>query len=122
EELAGLLAALDAFIEEDDDTVLGEWHERAERIAAALESVDTLTVELANGAKTDAVTSVVVTVDEDEAPLSASELVLALRQENPRMFVGADDVHQAQFMINPRCLPDAEVEYVVDRITANLER
>lgn len=121
EELAGLLAALETFIEEDDDAVLGEWHERAGRIAAALGSVDALEVDLANAAKTDAVSTVVVTVDEDEAPLSASELVLLLRRENPRVFVGTDDVHRAQFTINPRCLPDSDVEYVVDWITVNLE-
>ncbi|WP_122091219.1 aminotransferase class V-fold PLP-dependent enzyme [Halalkalicoccus subterraneus] len=121
EELAGLLAALDAFIEEDDEAVLGEWHERAERIAAALESVDSLEVELANAAKTDAVSTVAVTVGED-APLTAAELVLSLRRENPRVFVGADDVHRSRFTINPRCLPDSEVDYVVDRIVAHLER
>lgn len=121
EELAGLLAALDAFIEEDDDAVLSGWHERAERIAAALKSVDTLEVELANAAKTDAVSTVVVTVGED-ASLTAAELVLALRRENPRVFVGADDVHRSRFTINPRCLPDSEVDYVVERIVDHLER
>lgn len=121
EEIAGLLAALDAFIEEDDDAILNEWHDRAERIAAELDSVDALEVALANGEKTDAVTSVLVTVDEDAASVSASELVLALRRENPRVFVGADDVHRGRFTVNPRCLLDSEVEYVVDRISANLE-
>ncbi|WP_255171437.1 aminotransferase class V-fold PLP-dependent enzyme [Natrononativus amylolyticus] len=120
EELAGLVAALEAFIAEDDDAVLAEWHDRAARIAGALESVDGLETELANAGKTEAVTSVTVTVT-DSAPVSATDIVHGLRQENPRVFVGADDLHLSQFTINPRCLPDEEVDYVVERIAANAE-
>ena len=120
EELVGLLAALDAFIEEDDEKLLAEWRERAERIAAALDEVEALDVELTGGEKTDAVTTVSVTVDEAESGTSAAELVLALRRENPRVFVGADDLDRAQFTINPRCLADEEATYVVERIGAHL--
>ncbi|WP_276256391.1 aminotransferase class V-fold PLP-dependent enzyme [Halomontanus rarus] len=121
EEIAGLIAALDAFVAEDDDAVLSEWHDRSERIADGLESVDDLDVELANAGKTDAVSTVVVTVDEERSPVDAETLVSNLRAENPRIFVGGDDVHRSQFTINPRCLADSEVDYVVDRIAANLE-
>lgn len=120
EELAGLIAALDAFVEQDDETVLAEWHDRAKRIAADLEGVDGLDAELENAGKTDAVTTVVVTVDETRSPVDAGELVLALRRENPRVFVGADDVHRSRFTINPRCLLDDEVDYVIERIAAQV--
>ncbi|MFC7215856.1 aminotransferase class V-fold PLP-dependent enzyme [Saliphagus sp. GCM10025334] len=120
EELAGLIAALDAFIEQDDQAVLEEWHDRAERIAGQLEGIDCLDADLANAGKTDAVTSVVVTVDEERSPVDTVSLVGGLRAENPRIFVGADDVHQSQFTINPRCLPDDQAEYVVERIAAHV--
>lgn len=119
EEVVGLLAALDAFVEEDDREVLTEWHERAKRIAAALENVDAFDVELAGSAKTDAVTTVVVTVEE-RGGLDATSLVSALRRENPRVFVGSDDLHESRFAINPRCLTDPEADYVVERITAHV--
>ena len=120
EELAGLIAALDAFIEQDDAAVLARWHDRAERIANGLESADGLEAELANAGKTDAVTSVIATVSES-APVDAADVVSGLRQENPRVFVGADDLHLSQFTVNPRCLPDEQVDYVVDRIAANVD-
>ncbi|MCU4743276.1 aminotransferase class V-fold PLP-dependent enzyme [Natronoglomus mannanivorans] len=121
EEIAGLIAALDAFVAEDDEAVLAEWHDRSERIAGELESIDVLDVEVANAGKTDAVSTVVVTVDEERSPVDAEMLVSALRAENPRIFVGGDDVPHSQFTINPRCLADSEADYVVDRIAANLE-
>lgn len=119
EEAVGLLAALDAFIEEDDRELLNEWHDRAKRIAAELGEVDAFDIELSGGAKTDAVTTVVVTVEDDGT--DAVSLVSALRRENPRIFVGADDLHDSRFTINPRCLTDPETEYVVERITAHAE-
>ena len=119
EEIAGLIAALDAFVEQDDAAVLTEWHDRAERIAAGLEPIDALEVEIRNVGKTDAVSTVVVDIRE-QAPMDAATLVSKLRQENPRIFVGGDDVHLDRFSINPRCLPDSEVDYVIDRIAAHV--
>ena len=119
EELVGLLAALDAFIEENDRDVLNEWHNRAKRIAAELEGIDGFGVELAGGTKTDAVTTVVVTVC--GSTTEATSLVSALRKENPRVFVGADDLQESRFSINPRCLTDAEAEHVIERIAAHVE-
>ncbi|WP_436925634.1 aminotransferase class V-fold PLP-dependent enzyme [Halosimplex amylolyticum] len=121
EELAGLLAALDAFVEADDGAVLAEWHERAERVADGLRAVDGLSVELANAGKTDSVSTVVGTVDEERSAVDAAGLVAALRRENPRVFVGGDDLHDSQFTVNPRCLGDDEVDYVVERIAAHVD-
>jgi L-seryl-tRNA(Ser) seleniumtransferase len=120
EELVGLLRALERFLEEDDEARLAEWHGRAERIAAALGDVEPFTVALANDDKTHAVTQVVVTVDEGEPGTSATDLVRTLRAEDPRVFVGADDLADARITINPMCLTDEEADYVVDRIVANL--
>lgn len=121
EEIVGLLAALDAFVDEDDNAVLAEWHHRAEQIAATLKEVPAFNVELSNASKTEAVTSVIVTVNEERAGIDTASLVSALRHENPRVFVGADDVHQGQFTVNPRCLTDAEADYTAERIVAQVQ-
>ncbi len=120
EELVGLLAALEAFLEEDHDALLSEWHERALRIATALEDIDGLEVSLANAGKTGAVTTVAVFVDVAQTGTDAATVVRSLRQEEPRVFVGADDFEHEQFTINPRCLTDTEAEYVIERISANI--
>jgi len=46
-------------------------------------------------------------------------LVYALRDETPRVFVGADDLDDGQFSVSPVGLTDAEAEYLVDRVLAN---
>jgi len=121
EELVGLLRALELFVEEDDDAVLQEWHDRATLIAEALRDVPAFDVELANANKTDVVTAVSVTVDEQRLGMSTVELVRGLREENPRVYVGGDDVKYGEFGVNPMCLSDDEAEYVVDRILAAID-
>lgn len=120
EELVGLIRALELFVEEDDKAVLEEWDERSIRIAQELDEHDLLTVDITGGDKTDAVTQVVVAIDEDAAGENTADFVSRLRCENPRIFVGADDLDSGQFTINPRCLTDEEAGYVVERIHANL--
>lgn len=120
EELVGLIRALELFVEEDDEEILGEWHERAERIADGLDAADAFAVSLTNAGKTDAVTTVAVSVDEDIAGATTAELVRGLRAESPRVYVGADDIHDSRFTVNPRCLTDDEAEYLVERVLDRL--
>jgi L-seryl-tRNA(Ser) seleniumtransferase len=118
EELVGLLAALDAFVEEDHDATRAEWRARAERVAAELGGVEGLSTVIAEGAK-NAAPTVEVAVDEAVTDVSTVDLVGALRREKPRVFVGADAVDDAQFTVNPMCLTDEEADYVTERIRAN---
>jgi len=120
EELVGLLRALELFVEEDHEARKAEWRERAERIAAALDEEPALSTSVTAAEKTDVAPTVPVSVDEDEAPVTAAELVRGLREERPRIFVGADELDEARFTINPMCLPDERVEYVLERIRARL--
>jgi L-seryl-tRNA(Ser) seleniumtransferase len=120
EELVGLIRALELFVEEDDEAVLREWHERAEGIASRLRAADAFSVSLDGAGKTEAVTSVAVDVDEDAAGTTTAQLVRDLRAESPRVYVGADDVGNARFTVNPRCLTDDEAEYLTDRVLDRL--
>jgi L-seryl-tRNA(Ser) seleniumtransferase len=119
EELVGLLAALDAFVDEDHDATRAEWRARAERVADALGDVEGLSTAIADGAK-NAAPTVEVTVDEAVTGVSVVDLVGALRREDPRVFVGADALDDAQFSVNPMCLTDEEADYVTERVRANL--
>ncbi|GAB3671137.1 aminotransferase class V-fold PLP-dependent enzyme [Halopiger thermotolerans] len=120
EELVGLLAALEAFQEEDHDAVRREWRERVDRIAASLETVDGLSPSI-DDSEASVAPEVEVHVDEATAGCSATELVGALRREEPRVFVGADALPADRFTVNPMCLTDEEADYVLERIDAIFE-
>lgn len=120
EELVGLLVALEGFLEEDHDALAREWRERAERVAERLDAVDGLTVSVESGEKAVA-PEAVVGLDPSTAGASAVDVVTKLRREDPRVFVGADDVDRGRFSVNPMCLTDDEADFVVERIEAALE-
>ncbi|QIB74459.1 aminotransferase class V-fold PLP-dependent enzyme [Halogeometricum borinquense] len=120
EELVGLIRALELFLEEDQDELVAEWTDRTALLDAELTDVDTLSCETVGGGKVDVAPALHVTVDEDVAGMTAAELVLALRRENPRVFVGADALDDAKFVLNPMCLTDDEAKYVAERIRENL--
>jgi len=120
EELVGIIRALELFVEEDHEARKAEWRARAERIAGELAEEPALSTSVTAAEKTDVAPTVPVTVDEAEAPVTTAELVRGLREETPRIFVGADELDEARFTINPMCLPDEHVEYVLERIRARL--
>ena len=115
EELAGLLRALQCFIEEDHEKRSAEWSARATRLAGSLDELDHVSTVISDGQKSVA-PEVSVHIDEETAPLSAVELVRALEDEEPRVFVGSDSLDRGQIALNPMCLTDAEAEYVVERL------
>ncbi|MFC6723238.1 aminotransferase class V-fold PLP-dependent enzyme [Halobium palmae] len=119
EELIGLLAALDAFVEEDHDARAVEWRERSTRIAASLNSLSGVTTSIAAAEKVAVAPEVRVQVDADAAVSDAVGVVRDLRREEPRVFVGADSLPGA-FTINPMCLDGEETDYVIERLRAHL--
>lgn len=120
EELVGLLRALELFLEEDQDAKQDEWRERSRRVAASLDGLGGVSTEITGGGKVSVAPEAVVTLDEEVTPLTCVELVAALREEEPRVFVGADAAEDGRFVVNPMCLDDDQVEYVVERIRAQL--
>ncbi|GAB3690711.1 D-glucosaminate-6-phosphate ammonia lyase [Salinarchaeum chitinilyticum] len=119
EELAGLLVALEEFLEEDQDAKAKEWTEISMRIADALSEIDGITTEVPTGSAVSVAPEVIVTVDPDVAAGSATDVVRGLRREEPRIFVGADSLESGAFTINPMCLAEDEIEYVIERIRAH---
>lgn len=120
EELVGLLYALDSFLEEDQDATLAEWRRRSERVAEELSTIDGVSTRVTGAEKVSVAPEAVVDLDESRTALSCVELVGALREEDPRVFVGADGARDGRFTVNPMCLTDEESAYVVERVRAHL--
>lgn len=120
EELVGLIAALEAFMDEDQDVLANEWNTRLDIVSEGLENLRGVTTRREAGGKLMVAPEVYVEIDPEAAALNAVELVGALRKENPRIFVGSDDLLDGEFTINPMCLSDSGAEYVVERIRSHL--
>lgn len=121
EEIVGLIRALEGFVAEDDTDVLAEWHRRAERIAEGLASSPVLSVTLCNTDYSDVVTDVLAQIETDATNVESVKFVRALRMESPRVYVGADTIHDNEFTVNPVSLTDEEADYLVERVLAALE-
>ncbi|SEP02645.1 L-seryl-tRNA(Ser) seleniumtransferase [Halogranum amylolyticum] len=120
EELAGLIKALELFVEEDHDALEAEWLDRSKQIASELATKPGLATHTTESDKTAIAPEVVVSVDESTAGITTVDLVRGLRKEDPRVFVGADSLDAREFTINPMCLTDDEAAYVVERICSYL--
>ncbi len=81
EELAGLITALDLFVEEDHAALSEEWLDRATLVADRLASESALSTRTTEADKVSIAPEVVVTLDEEEADLTTTDLVLSLRRE-----------------------------------------
>ncbi len=120
EELVGLIRALELFVEEDQDALQEEWTARVDRMAERASTVEHVSYTIAGGGKVAVAPELHLVVDEAAAGTTAAELVFALREENPRVFVGADALDDATLTLNPMCLTDDEADYVFDRIESVL--
>jgi len=118
EELVGLIRALELFVEADHEARYAEWLARAEDLADGLDDLAGLSTAVSES--DSAIAPVVVVAVDESAVGDAEDLVLALRREDPRVFVGADAVGLGEFTVNPMCLTDDEAAYVIERIGANL--
>jgi L-seryl-tRNA(Ser) seleniumtransferase len=117
EELVGLLAALEASVEEDDDERRTAWDERAHGMATRLADVEGLSVTVENEGDPQDITSVSVQVN---ASIGTTELVWRLQSDNPPIYVGYTGNEAAGFSLNPMCLTDDEAGHVTDRLAVLL--
>lgn len=118
EELVGLIRALELFVEEDESQVLEAWNEVGSFFAEELRATDGLSVTVLNEDDPDRVTELHVGTESDGPEVEA--LTRALREEDPRIFVGEQTLDKGVFRIVPKNLTREEARYVVDRIRANI--
>jgi len=116
EELVGLVYALEAFVEEDHETLHAEWDERALNVATKLARSPHLDTRVEYTDNKDATSTVFASLDEQTAELTVSELLLELRRADPRVFLGADHLDRAEFTVSPMALTDEESEALVQRV------
>jgi D-glucosaminate-6-phosphate ammonia-lyase len=118
EELAGLITALELFIEEDIDEQRYRWKRRAEHINDYLTDIDGFDsrIDRDNGSIAP---EVVVTIDASVVGTTATELARTLRAENPRVFVGTDHLHRDEIGLNTMCIENEQIDYLLDRIVDN---
>jgi L-seryl-tRNA(Ser) seleniumtransferase len=90
-------------------------------MAERLDESPVLDLTILHSNKTSFVPSLNVYVDEENAGISTATLVRSLREENPRVYVGGDHLHEAQFSVNPLSLTDKEADYLVDRVLATID-
>ena len=119
EELVGLIRALELFVEEDQEARQAEWAARVDTLEAGLDGLTGVTVTRRAGGKLMVAPELRIELG-DDAATDAVSLVGALRGEDPRVFVGSDDLAEDAFSVNPLCLTDEEAKYVAERIRSYL--
>src|SRR6185437_10854805 len=85
EEIVGLVAAVDWFLEQDDAAMEAEYRKRAERIAGALKSIPTVQTQTFIPAVANHVPHLVVTYDQNRIKIGAKEVMEKMRQGTPRI-------------------------------------
>lgn len=118
EELVGLVSALDSFVKEDQQALQEEWSARVDAVVDRLRETGldvTTTAPEGTSVAPEAVVSL------SGVDISARDLVAALRDENPRVYVGADGIGADEIVVNPMCLTDEEADYAVSRILAAID-
>ena len=119
EEIAGLLAAVERFMEQDEEALIGEWEERCRTIAGAVPQMTGLGVDLeppyANiqgGAHPPASPLVRLRFSED-CRLDAAAMGRALEEGDPSILAEASTT---TLTIGPTTLQDGEAEVIAARL------
>jgi L-seryl-tRNA(Ser) seleniumtransferase len=85
EEIVGLVAAVDWFLNQDDATLEAEFRKRADLIAARLKSLPTVETKIFIPPVANHVPHLLITYDQNRIKIAASDVVLKLRQGTPRI-------------------------------------
>ena len=119
EEIAGIVAAVELFMERDEEAVLREWEARCHTIAASVADVQGLTVEdlpafssPEGGAHAPASPLVRVHFSQD-FPRRAPQVQQELEQGNPQIVVESSST---ALIFGPMTLKDGEAEIIASRL------
>jgi len=85
EEVVGLVAAIDWFLNQDDDALEAEFQKRADLIAARLKSLPTVETKVFLPPVANHVPHLLVTYDQSRIKISAADVMLKMRQGTPRI-------------------------------------
>jgi len=121
EEIAGLIRALELFLDEDEENLVESWANRANRLANRLSDIKGIDTTVTGDEMSNhrSVPTVIARIEGGKRS-SAGDLLLHLRNERPKIIVGEQHVDDGKITLDPRCLRDDQLSVVVDRIRDNL--
>ena len=119
EEVAGLLRAVELFLEADEDRVISEWERRCRVVAAAADGIDGVAVEhLPPFTNRFPPASPLVRLRfGDRAPARSREVAEALEGGEPSILVG---LSEDSISVAPQTLQEGEAEIIAARLGAVL--
>jgi L-seryl-tRNA(Ser) seleniumtransferase len=117
EEIAGLMVALQAFVQRDHAAEQRAWEKMSEAIAADLRAIDAKGVTITT--PTAPWVHVVITFA-DRA--GAARTAAALQGGRPRIFVAAHRISNAELVVIPQNLNEEDVPVLVTRLREAIER
>ena len=120
EEIAGLLTALELYMEQDEDTVLREWERRCRMIGAAVSDIEGVSAEYRRPETPGHPRGPVLHVDlSPNFFLSTSRVDRELQDGDPSIHV---DVFPDYITVNPQTLQEGDAEIIANRLSEILRR
>jgi L-seryl-tRNA(Ser) seleniumtransferase len=119
EEIVGLIVALQRYVARDHAAEQARWRRTAEWIAAELDGVDHLRIELFTDPNRP-IPQVRLHLDEPALGLTAFALVNRLADGEPNVLVAEGFAYRGTIGVNPMTLREGDAEIVVRRIKACL--
>lgn len=116
EEIVGLLTALRRYVTEDPEVRTSRWSALMDELAAALDGVPNLEVQIVADTKRPGIPVVHLHLDEAAAGLTALELVRQLQDGEPAIAANPGMVRDGIVGFAPLCLKDGEPEAVGRRV------
>ncbi|MFA6109838.1 MAG: aminotransferase class V-fold PLP-dependent enzyme [Candidatus Latescibacterota bacterium] len=121
EEIAGLLAAVELFFEQDETALIAEWERRCRHIGESVARVPGITVSYTRPFENrfPPASPLVHLGFAPEAPQRAPDVVKALREGEPSILVSGS---QTSLTVGPQTLQDGEAEVIAARLAGILCR
>ena len=114
EEIAGLVAAVRAYLEQDSEAWLQEQAGKIQTLRDGLEGLPHLKVTVVDGGE-PGYPLLAVELEENPAGLTLVDLVLGLLEGDPAVAVGQQEMPQGRLILNPVSLRLDQLELVIER-------
>lgn len=112
EEIVGLMKALELFVSEDHDETVRQWNQLSQTVKEGIMDIDALDVTTIEARSVN-----VLRVETPEfSHHTLKEYILALRADNPRVFVDGRHFDEGYFLINPRCLSEDNAQILIEEM------
>jgi L-seryl-tRNA(Ser) seleniumtransferase len=117
EEILGLLVALRRYVQQDRDAEQADWKWRVEAIAEGLGGIPGVEIDiLGSYSRAGVVPSAVIRLNESRVGRTAFEVLEALQEGEPRIFLNEERAWDGLIVINPMELHDEDLPMVVGRV------